>query len=795
MRKTLAAAALALLSPAALAGGGPAETVVLVNAASPDSKRVAEYYVKKRDVPRAQVCEVTCAATLETTMDEFVEHVVDPLRAFLHERGLEERCRFLVLTQGMPILARTPGGPVSTTAALSLLDTPICGRPQTWLPTFRNTYLDGVASSAPDVQGGRFLLATALLSTTADEATALVERSVASDGTAPAGARFVFQDADSNAGVRDATYDAACKELDRRGFATEHDKQGADVLKGKTKVMGFMSGGSYSRLTVDGVNAGKFLPGAIGDLLESYGAVPANFDRDPKNDAQFPVAHLIRAGITGIHGAVAEPHNYAFPDATLFRTYAEGYTLAETFQQKQILVYWMNLTIGDPLCAPYAARPAVRAKAVAEPWKDQGRIEFEAPGAVRVDVYDEGRLVKTVQADRGAATIDALGWKADEKHRLLVEATGAGPAEPRGWTTIEVAASAPRPAASVEAPVDPGVVDLVSPSVVKAGEPFTVVAAVSAAGGGTPKRGQRRIEVRTSAPPVRWGYVDTNEARAEFALKATVAGVYDFRGGVAGRYVGKPVKVLVEPGPLDHATCPASQYPLDQEGDLEVVLMDKWLNRVVDWEGTIALEVPDDAGAVLPPPIRLTKDDRGRGVFRGVLLTHAGLTNLVLRDGRGPTLSVKDECVTVEKAPLRAWLVGGPAPAAQYAAGDPSTSAKDLRRVVGDDVVALAPGGAKAGQSALLVAYVASLGATKARLLGAAPGKLRVFLDGRVVFDGVPKSTDAKGRREPIADLELADGPHRLAIVAETKGAATASFEIDDGAGMFPASLRVRTSE
>src|SRR5262245_45762272 len=100
MRLAALVASLLFLAAAmpAFAGGGPAETVVIVNTASADSRKVADVYVKKRDIPPQQVCEVKCTASLDTPMDDFVRDVVDPLRTFLHDRGLEGRCRFLVMT-------------------------------------------------------------------------------------------------------------------------------------------------------------------------------------------------------------------------------------------------------------------------------------------------------------------------------------------------------------------------------------------------------------------------------------------------------------------------------------------------------------------------------------------------------------------------------------------------------------------------------------------------------------------------------------------------------------------------
>src|SRR5689334_23118195 len=106
-RAAAALAALVLVARAALAGGGPAETIVLVNANSADSRRVAEHYAKARQIPASQIVEVRCAPALETSMADFVRDVVEPVRTALRERGLEDRVRFVVLTQGMPIRART----------------------------------------------------------------------------------------------------------------------------------------------------------------------------------------------------------------------------------------------------------------------------------------------------------------------------------------------------------------------------------------------------------------------------------------------------------------------------------------------------------------------------------------------------------------------------------------------------------------------------------------------------------------------------------------------------------------
>src|SRR5207244_9761766 len=66
------------------------------------------------------------------------------------------------------------------------------------------------------------------------------------------------------------------------------------------------------------------------------------------------IGDLIRDGITGVAGHVAEP----YLDATvhpnvLFPRYLSGATLAEAFYQAVPYLSWQPIVIGDPLCATF----------------------------------------------------------------------------------------------------------------------------------------------------------------------------------------------------------------------------------------------------------------------------------------------------------------------------------------------------------------------------------------------------------------------------------------------------------
>jgi tetratricopeptide (TPR) repeat protein len=72
------------------------------------------------------------------------------------------------------------------------------------------------------------------------------------------------------------------------------------------------------------------------------------------NSPQSLAGDLIREGVTGIAGHVAEP----FLDGTirpdiLFPAYLSGLNLAESFYLAMPYISWQTVVIGDPLCAPF----------------------------------------------------------------------------------------------------------------------------------------------------------------------------------------------------------------------------------------------------------------------------------------------------------------------------------------------------------------------------------------------------------------------------------------------------------
>ena len=66
------------------------------------------------------------------------------------------------------------------------------------------------------------------------------------------------------------------------------------------------------------------------------------------------VGDLIREGITGVVGHVAEPYLDAIVrPQILFPAYLAGFNLAESFYMAMPFLSWQDIVVGDPLCSPF----------------------------------------------------------------------------------------------------------------------------------------------------------------------------------------------------------------------------------------------------------------------------------------------------------------------------------------------------------------------------------------------------------------------------------------------------------
>jgi Tfp pilus assembly protein PilF len=106
---------------------------------------------------------------------------------------------------------------------------------------------------------------------------------------------------------------------------------------------------------------------------------------------------LIREGITGVAGHVAEPllGNTIRPNV-LFPAYLAGHSLAEAFYLAMPSLSWMTVVVGDPLCAPFSvSTPSSDESPVIDPSTELPRsfaarrlAEVTSPGASPASLRD-----------------------------------------------------------------------------------------------------------------------------------------------------------------------------------------------------------------------------------------------------------------------------------------------------------------------------------------------------------------------------------------------------------------------
>ena len=368
--------AVLLLAPAAASAQGPENILVVVNGLSPDSVQVGEYYVRKRRVPPANLLRIEVAADEQVARPVYEQQIEQPIAAWLGRNGAQDRILYIVLTKGVPIrIAGTQGhsGTVaSVDSELTLLYRRLTGRstaPQGHVP---NPYFLGdrpIAEAKPFTHETLdIFLVTRLDAFTLADVIGLIDRGSAAVKTG----RVAL---DERASV---TTDPGNRWLERTADLLRQMGQGdrvllettGQVLNGQQDLLGYYSWGSNDPAIKDRDQKLAFVSGALAAAyvstdgrtfkeppaawtLGTWGDRSTHFAGSPQSLA----GDLIRQGVTGVAGHVAEPYLDATirPDV-LFPAYVSGSNLAESFYMAMPFLSWQTVVIGDPLAAPFRAR-------------------------------------------------------------------------------------------------------------------------------------------------------------------------------------------------------------------------------------------------------------------------------------------------------------------------------------------------------------------------------------------------------------------------------------------------------
>jgi uncharacterized protein (TIGR03790 family) len=364
---------LQLLIAAAHVSAQTGDNILLVtNAASQPSQEIADYYAKARAVPDAQILRLDVASAEEITRRDYETKIEHPIAEWLWSHAAQDRILYIVLTKDTPLRIAGTSGANGTVASvdseLAFLYRKMSGLRVDVTGRLRNPLFvdEGSVANAPPFTHKTYdmFLVGRLDGYTVADVKALIDR-----GLSPSRQGTVVLDGkpgESPGNKWLTSTAAALKPLpgwaDRVALET-----GERLTSGRAEVIGFYTWGSNAADTRTRHFNLTFLPGAIGAEFVSTDArtfkePPENWVvNDSKNlfagTNQSLIGDLIRDGITGVAGHVAEPFlNGTIRPDILFPAYARGFNLIESFYLAMPSVSWQTVVVGDPLCAPFGPR-------------------------------------------------------------------------------------------------------------------------------------------------------------------------------------------------------------------------------------------------------------------------------------------------------------------------------------------------------------------------------------------------------------------------------------------------------
>lgn len=433
-------ALLALLPETAGAQSGD-NVLVVINAASPQSVKIGEYYAERRSVAPDHLVRLDTPTAEGITRTDYERTIEAPVAEWLARHDLQDRILYIVLTSGVPIRIVGTGGLSGTVSSvdseLTLLYRRMLGLRIPPAGRIQNPYFLG---DRPSTETRPFTRATAdiylvtrLDGFSVDDVLKLIDR-----GSSPVANGRVVLDQKATPGDRGG--DLWLRETaDRLSAMSAGDRVLIETTKALAAtpepVIGYFSWGSNDPANRARQSGLQFVAGSIGGLFVStdgrtFKEPPASWTPGAVNSAfgdQSLAGDLIREGMTGVSAHVAEPYlDSIVRPQILFPAYLSGLNIAESFYLAMPFLSWQQLVIGDPLCAAFprtTLAPSEIHKRL-DPdtglpaWFSERRLALLSPGGLKV-----AGLKLSLRAE----ALQAKGAQASEVDAVLAEATEVEP--------------------------------------------------------------------------------------------------------------------------------------------------------------------------------------------------------------------------------------------------------------------------------------------------------------------------------------------------------------------------------
>lgn len=349
----------------------PGERVLVVyNANVPDSRRVATYYMRKRQIPSHNACALhiptdgSFAGENAVPWNQFNSLVRNPIRQCLNTVGAD-RILYIVFSFATPY--RLVQGPIGAGQALDQFVADIWNDLGASSPARNPYFAEGnprvhayppfVSLAAYRAQKGakRIYSVWRLDAATPALAMGLVDRAMEAERTGWHGqacidrrdARPMDQIPDTGYGAGEWELQSAADLLRAAGIHVVEDTHPEEFGTAPAPLHcddAILYAGWYSLNHYN--DAFSWLPGAIGIHLDSESA------EDPRGGPNW-AANALEHGITVTSGAVDEPYlpGLPRPDGIVHDLLA-GANVGDAFLRNTLMLKWMIVNIGDPLYRP-----------------------------------------------------------------------------------------------------------------------------------------------------------------------------------------------------------------------------------------------------------------------------------------------------------------------------------------------------------------------------------------------------------------------------------------------------------
>ena len=420
----VSAAALLMLLPTAIAQSG-SNILLVVNDNSPASLEIGQFYAAKRAVPPENVLRLKVEDSGGISRESFERRIEVPISAWLGRNQANDRILYIVLTKGIPLRIIGTGGPEGTVSSvdseLALLYRKQLGKSVLPAGPIRNPYYLG---TTPLAQARPFThehydiyLVSRLDGFTPADVRGLIERGL----TPVRQGKIVLDEKQSLNETGNTWLAAAAGALRDSGFRDVVHDTSEKVLSGQADVLGYYSWGSNAPENQERDLNLRFVAGALAAMFvnsdaRTFSEPPVEWKPGPWENPAYSFGgspqslsgDLIRQGITGVAGHVAEPYLQAsVRPQILFPSYLAGFNLIESFYLAMPYLSWQTVVVGDPLCAPFRAQPLSQQQidrgldpATEQPfWFSRERVKFYVEQGIRPEVASsavrgEGRFVR-----------------------------------------------------------------------------------------------------------------------------------------------------------------------------------------------------------------------------------------------------------------------------------------------------------------------------------------------------------------------------------------------------------------